>query len=122
MVAPFTSTATSGRRHLPTIQFRMLYTVEHLPMPVSFPGSLITKTKPKNPTIGVAEHFRDASFPRRAVSQNRNTKEAAVGLYMIHLFKTNYQQKERQYPKATERKSSVSKLFLNSHYLPTWQH
>lgn len=104
----------------------MSHTVQHLPIPASFPGfwKEIDFKRKKRTTIGPAEYFRDTNFPRTTVSEGRNIKEVAVCLYMIHLFKTNYQQggkKKGQYPKATERKSSVSKLFLSSHYLPTWQ-
>lgn len=80
----------------------MLYTVEHLPIPVSLSALLMEvdfkrkkKKNNKRTIIGVAECFRDANFPRRAVSENRNTKEVVVCLYMIHLFKTNYQQKKK---------------------------
>lgn len=76
----------------------MPYTVEHLPIPVSFPAFLMEvdfkrkkKIKNERTTMGVAEYFRDASFPRRAVPENTNTKKAAACLYMIQLFKTNYQ-------------------------------
>lgn len=97
VAAPLISTAGSGREHLPIICFRMLHTVEHLPIPVSFPFwcKYILKGKQMNkPTpAGVAAYFRGASFPRRAVSENRNTTEVARCLYMIHSFKTNYQQK-----------------------------
>lgn len=41
MAAPLISTAGSGREHLPIIYFRMLHTVEHLPIPVSFPTFLV---------------------------------------------------------------------------------
>lgn len=77
------------------IYFRMLYTVEHLPIPVLF-STLLVEVDFKRTTIGVAEHFRDASFPRRAVPENRNTTEVAVCLYMIQLLKTNYQQKKKK--------------------------
>lgn len=41
VAAPLISTAGSGREHLPIICFRMLHTVEHLPIPVSFPAFLV---------------------------------------------------------------------------------
>lgn len=110
--------------HLSTILFRMLYTMENQPLPMSFPSFLMelhfTKEKQMSPPKGSRE-FRRCHFPKEGSCRTERELRKLLSLCMICLFKANYQQKRRQYPKAAERKSSVSKLFQNSHYLHTWQ-